>query len=202
MIVAGLTGSIAMGKSETAKMFASLGVPVFDADAEVHRLYQKDGSAVTAVAAAFPDSIAEGAVDRAKLSSLVLDDEAALSKLQSIVHPLVRDAEKNFIMDAASVGANLVVLDIPLLFETGRESTLDRIIVVSAPARVQRQRAMARPGMTAEKLRAILSRQVPDSTKRAKADFIVDSARGFDHALAQVKGIVIQLQTEAMTGNS
>jgi dephospho-CoA kinase len=200
VIVAGLTGSIAMGKTETAKMFASLGVPVFDADACVHDLYEKGGAAVSLVEAAFPGTVSDGAVDRARLSARVLNDPAALRKLELLVHPLVRKAQAAFTSAASSAGHGLVVLDIPLLFESGLETTVDRVIVVSAPEEVQRARALARDGMTEEKLQAILARQVPDSEKRSRADFVVDSSQGLDHAFAQVKSIVAKLRREGAEG--
>lgn len=201
MIVAALTGSLAMGKSETARMFAAAGVPVFDADAEVHRLYRKGGKAVPLIEAAFPESLVDGGVDRIKLSAIVLNDAKAMAKLESLVHPLVLEAQANFTAEALKKNVKLVVLDIPLLFETGGQKSVDRVIVVTAPEDVQRQRALARKGMTAEKLRAILARQVPDSEKRAKADFVVDSSRGLDDAFAQVKQIVAQLYNEAAGKN-
>jgi dephospho-CoA kinase len=197
VIVAGLTGSIAMGKSETARMFASLGVPVFDADAEVHSLYTKGGAAVAAIAARFPEAIVDRAIDRRLLGELVLRDPEALQALETLVHPLVRKKEAEFLRKCRSDGKPLVVLDIPLLFESGRQHDVDRIIVVSAPDDVQRSRALARPGMTAEKFEAIAARQVPDAEKRRQAHFIVDSSQGLDQALAQVKTIVATLIREA-----
>lgn len=197
MIVAALTGSLAMGKSETARMFCANGVPVFDSDEEVHKLYGRGGAAVPLIETAFPGSVVDGNVDRLRLSDIVLNDPEALAKLECLVHPLVRKAQAKFIEEALKKQARLVVLDIPLLFETGREDTVDRVIVVTAPADLQRQRALARKGMTAEKFQVILARQVPDSEKRSRADFIVDSSRGLDDAFAQVSQIVAQLQHEA-----
>ena len=194
MVIIGLTGSIAMGKSETAKMFRSLDVPVFDADEAVHALYAKDGGAVEGVGALFPSAIQEGAVDRAKLAQLVLNDANALKALEALVHPLVQAERQKFIDRAQADGAPIVVLDIPLLFETGAESQVDKIVVVSAPEEVQRARALARPGMTEEKFEAILQKQVPDSQKRGKANFIVDSSKGLAAAKAQVVDIVNTLQ--------
>ncbi|QPC43359.1 dephospho-CoA kinase [Kaustia mangrovi] len=193
MIVLGLTGSIAMGKSETARMFRELGVPVFDADAAVHALYAEGGAAVGPVAEAFPGAVSDGAVDREALAARVLGDGEAIARLEAIVHPLVRDAERAFLDKARREKAPLAVLDIPLLFETGGEGRVDRIVVVSAPADLQRERALARPGMTQEKLDAILARQVPDAEKRRRADFVVDSSRGLEDAFDQVRGIVEQL---------
>ena len=197
MIVVGVTGSIAMGKSETARMFASLGVPVFDSYATVHALYAKGGVAVEPVAGVFPGAIRDGAVDRALLSRELGENPGCFAKLEAIVHPLVRAEQDQFLARHRTASHRLVVLDIPLLFETGRDKEVDRIVVVSAPGGVQRQRVLARPGMTAEKLERILARQMPDAEKRAHADFVVDSSQGFDHALAQVRAIVARLMQEA-----
>jgi dephospho-CoA kinase len=199
MIVAGLTGSIAMGKSETARMFAALGVPVFDADATVHEMYARGGAAVSAIGTRFPQAVVDGVVDRQRLAELVLKNHEALKTLESIVHPLVREAEIEFIRRCRAENRPLVILDIPLLFETGRQRDVDRIIVVSAPADMQRERALARPGMTLEKFAAVLARQVPDTERRRQAHFIVDSSQGLDHASAQVKAIVAKLMQEAGT---
>jgi dephospho-CoA kinase len=188
MFILGLTGSIGMGKSVTARFFAEAGVPVHDADATVHKLYA--GEAVPLIEAAFPGTTAGGAVDRGKLAARVLDDPAALKKLEAIVHPLVRAAEEKFLADAAEHSARVVVLDIPLLFETGAEDRVDAVVVVSAPAEVQRERGLRRPDMTAEKFDALLAKQMPDAEKRARAHFVVDSSRGFDSARAQVHGIL------------
>jgi dephospho-CoA kinase len=193
MKIAGLTGSIAMGKSETARMFRELDVPVFDADATVHELYAKGGAAVTPVGAIFPDAIIGNSVDRQKLAEQVLGDGAAMKKLESIVHPLVRQAREDFITVAKRKGHALVVLDIPLLFETGHDGHMDTIIVVSAPIDVQRRRALERPGMSVEKFENILSRQISDAEKRKKADYVVDSGKGLDHAFDQVRQIVQDL---------
>lgn len=191
MIVLGLTGSIGMGKSTTAAMFAEQGVPVHDADATVHSLYANE--AVRPVGEVFPDAIRDGKVDRARLSAIVLDDPAALRKLESIVHPLVRAAEQAFLDKHRAAGVPLVVLDIPLLFETGSADRVDRIVVVTAPAEVQRQRVLARPEMTVEKFEAILSRQVPDAEKRRRADFIVDTSLGMEPARRRVAEIIGEL---------
>ena len=188
MFILGLTGSIGMGKSVTARLFAEAGVPVHDADAAVHRLY--DGEAAAAIEAAFPGTTFGGKVDRGKLAARVLDDAAAIERLEEIVHPLVRDSEQKFLAAAAARGARIVVLDIPLLFETGGEARVDAVVVVSAPPAVQRARALERPGMTAAKLDAIMAKQMADSDKRARAHFIVDSSRGLDSARAQVHGIL------------
>lgn len=191
MIVLGLTGSIGMGKSTTAAMFAEQGVPVHDADATVHSLYANQ--AVGPVGEVFPDAIRDGKVDRARLSAIVLDDPEALRKLESIVHPLVRAAESAFLDKHRAAGVPLVLLDIPLLFETGSADRVDRIVVVTAPAEVQRQRVLARPEMTAEKFEAILARQVPDAEKRRRADFIVDTSLGMEPARRRVAEIIGEL---------
>jgi dephospho-CoA kinase len=188
MFVLGLTGSIGMGKSATAKMFADEGVPVHDADAVVHRLYQ--GEAVPLIEAAFPGTTAAGKVDRATLGKRVLGDAGALKRLEEIVHPLVAAARDKFLSDAEKSGAPLAVLDIPLLYETGGEGRCDAVVVVSAPAGVQRERTLARPGMTEQKLETIIAKQVPDAEKRRRADFVVDTSQGFDHARAQVRDIL------------
>jgi len=188
MFILGLTGSLGMGKSATAKMFAEEGVPVHDADATVHKLY--DGAAASPIEAAFPGSTADGKVDRVKLAQRVLGDKSALKKLEQIVHPLVREDEKAFLAQAKRDGATVVVLDIPLLFETGGEKRCDAVVVVSAPAETQRARVFERPGMSIEKFEALLAKQMPDAEKRARADFIVDTSQGFDHACAQVRDIL------------
>ncbi len=195
MIILGLTGSIGMGKTATAGMFRKLGVPVFDADAAVHALYARGGDAVGPVGETFPGTVVDGAVDRGALSKAVLDQPAAVRKLEAIVHPLVRKMQGKFLDDARDDGHDIVVLDIPLLFETDGADRVDRIVVVSAPADVQRTRVLARPGMTEEKFHAILSHQIPDEEKRSRADFIVDSSRGLDDALRQVERIVAQLRS-------
>lgn len=197
MIVAGLTGSLAMGKTETAKMFAAHGIPVFDSDAEVHRLYGKGGEAVPLIERAFPSAVSGGSVDRARLSELVTSDPQSLAMLESLVHPLVESARDRFLREARRKNHRLVLLDVPLLFETGLDRIVDKVIVVSAPAHIQRQRALARNGMTPEKLDSILSRQLPDAEKRRRADFIVDSSRGIPAATAQVGRIVAELLGKA-----
>lgn len=190
----GLTGSIGMGKSETAKMFARLGIPVYDADAAVHRLYEKGGAAVPEIARAFPECVTAGAVDRAALAREVTKNKDALGRLEGIVHPLVAREQSKFLDDAAEKGAAMAVLDIPLLYETGGEARMDAVVVVSAPSDVQRTRVLERPGMTAEKLDHILSRQMPDAEKRARAHFVVETDKGLDHAFEQVKKIVDALK--------
>ena len=191
MFVLGLTGSLGMGKSTTAAMFAGEGVPVHDADAGVHELYE--GEAVKAIEAAFPGTTVGGKVDRDKLGQSVLGDAAAMKKLEQIVHPLVRQAEQRFLADAERSGAPVAVLDIPLLFETGAQARCDAVAVVSAPAELQRARAFERPGMTEAKFQAILAKQMPDADKRARADFVVDTGQGFEHARAQVRDILKQV---------
>ena len=193
MFILGLTGSLGMGKSTTAGFFAEAGVPVHDADAVVHRLYE--GEAVAAIAAAFPGTTTNGKVDRAKLAARVLDDRDALRRLEAIVHPLVRAAEARFLADARARGAEVVLLDIPLLLETASDQRVDAIVVASAPSAVQRQRVLERPGMTQEKFDALLARQIPDSEKRRRGDFVVDTSRGFDAARAQVREILRAVAT-------
>jgi dephospho-CoA kinase len=193
MFVLGLTGSIGMGKTTTAGFFAELGVPVYDADKIVHQLYE--GEAVPLIEAAFPGATREGKVDRKRLAASVLDNPDALHRLESIVHPLVRAIECRFLQEAQAKGASVVVLDIPLLFETRGEKETDAVVVVSAPADLQRARAMQRPGMTAEKLEAILRQQIPDSEKRRRADFVVDTSQGFAAARAQAQAILRAVAT-------
>ena len=191
MFIIGLTGSIGMGKSATAKMFADEGVPVHDADAVVHRLYE--GEATPLIEAAFPGTTANGKVDRGKLGQRVLGDDVALAQLEQIVHPLVLQARESFLATAEQSGAPVALLDVPLLFETGGEGRCDAVLVVTAPADVQRTRAFERPGMTDEKFAAILAKQMPDADKRARADFVVDTSKGFDAARQQVREILAQV---------
>jgi dephospho-CoA kinase len=195
-LLIGLTGSIGMGKSETAKMFAKLGIPVYDSDAAVHRLYEPGGAAVDKIAEAFPGTVHDGRVDRAALSKQLAGDEAGFKKLESIVHPLVAKENRKFLARAMEDGAEMVVQDIPLLFETGGHTRMDAVVVVSAPADIQRTRVLERPGMTPEKLDQILSRQMPDAEKRAKAHFVVETDKGLDHAFAQVEAIVKALKAK------
>jgi dephospho-CoA kinase len=191
MIVLGLTGSVGMGKSTTAKMFADEGVPVFDADAEVHRLYE--GKAAPLIEAAFPGVTKESRVDRERLSARVVGDKAALAKLESIVHPLVREARREFLTKARTSGAKVALIDIPLLFETAGDEGIDKIVVVTAPLEVQRERVLSRPGMSEEKFQAILARQMPDAEKRKRADFVIDTSKGFDTARENVRAILREL---------
>jgi dephospho-CoA kinase len=190
MLTLGLTGSIGMGKTETAKMFRSLGIPVFDSDAAVHRLYAAGGAAVATVGEAFPGVVRDGAIDREHLSRIVLSDPKAIARLEAIVHPLVQQAQRDFAAASEASGADILVLDIPLLFETGGQDRVDKVIVVSAPAEVQRARVLERPGMSEEKFEAILAKQVPDAEKRARADFIIETDNGLHDAMQQVGALV------------
>jgi dephospho-CoA kinase len=183
-----LTGSLGMGKSRTATFFAEAGVPVHDSDAAVHALY--DGEAAPLIESAFPGTTAGGKVDRAKLAAMVLGDDAALASLEAIVHPLVSKVRDTFLAEAQARGAPVVVLDVPLLFETGGQHNCDAVVVVSAPPEMQRRRAFERPGMTEEKFAALVAKQMPDAEKRRRADFVVDSSQSFDHARAQVRDIL------------
>jgi dephospho-CoA kinase len=193
MFILGLTGSLGMGKSTTARFFAEEGVPVHDADAVVHRLYE--GEAAAAIEAAFPGTTAGGKVNRDQLAARVLGDSAALKRLEEIVHPLVQQAERQLLAEAEARGENVAVLDIPLLFETGGEERVDAVVVVSAPPDVQRSRVLERPGMSVDKLDAILAKQMPDHEKRRRADFVVDTSRGFEAARAEVRAILDAVAT-------
>ncbi|MEE2565379.1 dephospho-CoA kinase [Hyphobacterium marinum] len=197
MITVGLTGSIGMGKSTTARLFAEAGVPVFDADAAVHDLYAPGGAAVEPVSARFPGVLRGGGIDRASLSEALKSDPGGFADLEAIVHPLVGAARAAFLEAAEAAGAALCVLDIPLLFETGQQDAYDVIVVVSAPADIQADRVLARPGMTREKFEAILARQTPDSEKRARADFIIDSSAGIADARRQVGDVIAALKAGA-----
>lgn len=194
MMIVGLTGSIGMGKSATAKMFADLGVPVFDADATVHALQARNGPAIPAIAAAFPGVISDGSLDRDALGKIVFADPEAKKRLEAIIHPMVGAARQQFFEQAEAKGHPFVVLDVPLLFETGGNNACDKVVVVSAPADVQRDRVLTRPDMTPEKFENILLRQTPDADKRAAADYIVETDKGFDHARAAVAQIVEELK--------
>lgn len=193
MKVLGLTGSVGMGKSTTAQMFVAEGVPMFDADAAVHLLYA--GDAAPLIEHAFPGTTSDGKVDREKLSAQVVGKPEALSKLEKLVHPLVGKLRAQFMEDAFQAGAKAVLLDIPLLFETGDLSKFHAVIVVSAPPEVQRERVLARPGMTPEKFEAILKRQMPDSEKRARADFVINTGEGLESARKQVKEVLAEVLT-------
>jgi dephospho-CoA kinase len=190
MIILGLTGSIGMGKSATAALFREEGAPVYDADAAVHALYARGGAAVAPLEEAFPGVAEDGAINRSRLRDRVLNDPGAMKRLEAIVHPLAGEAQLDFRRKAHADGAPFALLDIPLLFETGGHAHCDYTLVVTAPPHVQRERVLARPGMTPEAFDAILARQMPDAEKRAKADFILSTAHGFDFARDQVRAIV------------
>ncbi|MGK2741796.1 dephospho-CoA kinase [Tepidicaulis sp. LMO-SS28] len=194
MLLIGLTGSIGMGKSETAKMFARLGIPIYDADAAVHQLYAEGGAAVAPLEEAFPGVVKGGAVDREELSKRVLGKPEELKKLESIVHPLVSQVQRDFLMKAMEEKQPMVLLDIPLLFETGGRERVDVIVVVSAPYEVQRARVLERPGMTPEKFDAIFAKQTPDAEKRTGADFVIETDKGLEPAFEQVKEVVEKLK--------
>lgn len=192
MIVLGLTGSIGMGKSTTAKFFKQKGIPVYDADETVHQLYQ-DESVIKRITAIFDDCLTDNHIDRAKISRQIVQDPAKLVSLEKIIHPLVREKENAFVATHRENGDKLVVLDIPLLFETGGLERVDKIAVVSAPMEIQRQRVLQRDGWTEEKFQAVLARQIPDSEKRMRADFIIDTSKGLEYAENEVDKIVSHL---------
>ena len=194
MVVIGLTGSIGMGKSATARFFAEAGVPVYDADLAVHRLYA--GHAAPIIEAEFPGVSNREGIDRDKLTKRVLGDPEALRRLEGIIHPLVRGEEARFLDEAERAGAPIAVLDIPLLFETGADRRVDAVVVVTAPAQMQRARALSRAGMTEEKFQALLAKQMPDEEKRRRADFVVDTSQGFDFARQQVHAILQAASTQ------
>jgi dephospho-CoA kinase len=191
VIKLGLTGSIGMGKSATAQMFRDEGIPVHDADAVVHELYK--GRAAPLIETAFPGSTRDGVVDRVELSRRVLNNAQAMKRLEAIVHPLVREEEEVFLKAAMAKGAKMVVLDIPLLFETGANSRTDKILVVTAGPDIQRNRVLSRPGMTEEKFRAILARQTPDAEKRRRADYVINTGLGLDFARSEVRKLIARL---------
>ncbi|WP_378946410.1 dephospho-CoA kinase [Mesorhizobium sp. ANAO-SY3R2] len=197
MIIVGLTGSIGMGKSTTAQMFVEAGVPVHDADEAVHRLYA--GAAAPLIEAAFPGTVRDGVVDRNELARRVLGDSAALKQLEQIIHPLVRDDAAEFLERNRAAGTPIVVLDIPLLFESGGRVRVDKVVVVTAPADMQRERVLARPGMSEEKFEAILAKQVPDAEKRELADYVVDTGQGLEAARAAVLAIIDDLTVGKLT---
>lgn len=190
MIILGLTGSIGMGKSTTAKLFAEAGVPVYDADAAVHKLYE--GEAVPAIEAAFPGTTANGKVDRGKLSARVVHDPAAMKRLEQIVHPMLGASRQKFFEEAEQTGAPVAVIDVPLLFETGGEKRVDAVVVVTTSPENQRERILARGTMTNQALDAILARQLPDTEKRKRADFVVDTSHGLDPVRARIRDILDQ----------
>lgn len=193
MLLLGLTGSIGMGKSTTAGLFREAGVPVYDADATVHKVYE--GEAVPAIEAAFPGTTTDGKVDRQKLSAQVVHDPAAMKRLEGIVHPMLRAHQQAFLDAAEHSGAAVAVLDVPLLYETGGESRVDAVVVVTTSPEVQRQRILERPLMTEEKLDAILARQMPDAEKRKRADFVVDTSHGLEPVRAQIRDILARVAT-------
>lgn len=197
MLKVALTGSIGMGKSTVGGMLAAMGIPLFDADATVHALYAPGGAAVAPLRAAFPEAVAGAAVDREILSKLVLGDTGAIRRLEAIVHPLVGAERRRFLAAAEAAGAAFAVLDIPLLFEGRSRDAYDAVIVVSAPAAAQRQRVLARPGMTEEKFAAILARQVPDAEKRAGADYVIDTGVALDETERQLRAVVADLNRRA-----
>ena len=188
MIILGLTGSIGMGKSTTAKLFAEAGVPVYDADAAVHRLYE--GEAAAAIEAAFPGTTVEGRVDRARLSTRVVHDPAAMRRLEGIVHPMLGASRQRFLDEAERSGARVAVVDVPLLYETGGEKRVDAVVVVTTTPEIQRERILGRENMSDEKLAAILARQLPDLEKRNRADFVVDTSYGLDPVRARIRDIL------------
>ena len=195
MLRVALTGSIGMGKSTTLGFFREAGIPVYSADETVHKLYA--GKAAPLVETAFPGTVENGTVNRLLLSAKVLGNDAAMKRLESIIHPLVHEEEQAFAKAAAQAGARLAVFDIPLLFETGRETEFDCVIVVSAPSAVQRERVLARPGMNETRFESILARQMPDSQKRARADFIVDTGSGLEKARAETARIIRELTADS-----
>lgn len=194
MKLIGLTGSIGMGKSTTAAMFREAGVPVYEADAAVHDLYDVGGAAVGPVGEAFPGVVKDGKVDREALRQAVLGKPDELKRLNAIVHPLVGQDRVKFFKDVEQSGTDMVVLDIPLLFETGGQANVDAVVVVSAPPEMQRERVLARPGMTPERLDAILAQQMADAEKRARAHYVVDTGKGLEPARAQVAAILADLR--------
>jgi dephospho-CoA kinase len=198
MILVGLTGSIGMGKTTTARLFAEEGAAVHDSDAAVHDLYAAGGAAVAAVDALFPGVVQAGAVDRRRLAERVVNDPQA-KRLEAAIHPLVAAHRDDFLAGARAAGAKIVVLDIPLLFETGADRLVDKVVVVSAPLSVQRDRVMARPGMTEAKFAAILARQTPDAEKRARADFVIDTGSGIEAARAQVRDVLKALDDSSLS---
>ncbi len=200
MLKVALTGSIAMGKSTVASIIRELGVPVFDADAAVHELYAAGGKAVEPVGALFPDAIVDGAVDRTRLSGLVVGSPEAMAKLEQVVHPLVHNEQDEFLREANDQGQPIVVFDIPLLFEGNRADEFDAVLVVSAPAEKQRERALARPGMTVDKFEAILARQVPDADKCARADYVIPTGGSLDETRVAVVAALDDLKRQAKAG--
>ena len=197
MKIIGLTGSIGMGKSTTAAMFREAGIPVYDADAAVHAAYDVGGVAVGPVGEAFPGTVQDGRVDRETLRQHVLGKPDAMAKLNSIVHPLIRASRAEAFKAATASGADMIILDVPLIYETGGEKTMDAVIVVSAPAEMQRERVLAREGMNPERLDAILAQQLPDAEKRKRADYVIDTGQGLETARGQVQAVIAQLRAKA-----
>lgn len=194
MLLIALTGSIGMGKSTTAKMFADAGIPVWDADAAVHKLYGPGGAGSDAIAQLVPDAVTSDGVDRSKLRAAILADNTLFKKIEAVIHPLVGQDRADFLQAARNDSSDIAVCDIPLLFETGGNKAFDKVVVVSAPADIQRQRVLERPGMTEEAFQAILAKQVPDADKRAQADYIVDTSNGIEAAQKQVAEIIADLR--------
>jgi dephospho-CoA kinase len=200
MIKLGLTGSIGMGKSTTASMFSARGVPVYDADAAVHQVYAPGGAAVKAVSEAFPDVLdAQGGIDRSKLRERVVGDSEAMKRLEQIIHPIVSGLQVSFLEKAVSQGAEIIVLDVPLLYETGGDKRVDYVVVVTAPEDVQRERVLARGQLTPAQLGEILTRQLPDKEKRQRADFVIDTSLGLEYAEAQVDAVLRTLRSDVAT---
>ena len=191
MLILGLTGSIGMGKSTTAKLFAEAGVPVYDADAAVHKIYE--GEAAPAIEAAFPGTTVDGKVDRVKLSAQVVHNAAAMKQLEQIIHPMLGASRQKFLGDAERSGAAVALVDVPLLFETGGEKRVDAVVVVTTTPTLQRERTLARDNMTAEKFEAILARQLPDAEKRKRADFVVDTSHGLDPVRDRIRDILAEV---------
>lgn len=194
MLLLGLTGSIGMGKSTVAGMFRELGIPVYDADAEIHKLYARGGAGVEAIRAVFPEAVVDDEVDRTRLSKIVVGNEEKIRQLEEVIHPLLQEGRAAFFAKAQAEGHSIVVLDIPLIFETKGEDRVHKIAVVSAPADVQRARVLARPGMSEEKFEAILARQVDDAEKRRRADFVIDTHCSYEETFEQVKKLVDELR--------
>tara|TARA_B100000678_G_scaffold291616_1_gene309817 strand:+ start:49 stop:648 length:600 start_codon:yes stop_codon:yes gene_type:complete len=194
MITLGMTGSIGMGKSATAEIFREEGIPVYDADAAVHEIYEKGGSGVGPVGEAFPGVVVDGRIDRDALRKIVIHDAEALKKLEKIVHPLVGERQQEIRTEAEAAGADILLLDIPLLFETGGDKQVDFTLVVTAPYEVQRDRVLSRPGMTEESFEALLAKQLPDSEKRARADFVINTRIDLDYARDQVRALIAALR--------
>ncbi len=202
MIILGLTGSIGMGKTTTAGLFAKQGIPVFDADATVHELYQTDKALIKTVAERFPKALVAGKIDRAVLAPLVRKEKDAVAFLEEAVHPKVAKARAAWLEQAKADDRPIVLFDIPLLFETGGEERVDKVIVVTAPPDVQRQRVLSRPGMSEARFEHIISLQMPDAEKRRRADFVINTSKGLEDAAQQVQTILYQIKHQHLTGKS